>query len=96
MIALHTIGREEAAASLWTSVAPHLETRTSAISRAHLRAAATGSGHEALHAILGNLLRGESDSLRDNLNRIEAIGHSSGWDTLAGMLTVLRTIYGPE
>lgn len=96
MIALHAIDCEEAAISLWTSIAPRMETRTTAISRAHLRAAAGGTGHEALHAILSNLLRGESDSLRGNLDRVGAIGHSSGWDTLAGMLTVLRAIYGQD
>ena len=93
MIALHTIDREEAATSLWTAIAPRVSIRTGAISAAHLRAAATGMGHEAGHAILSSLLRGESDSLRNTLDRIDAIGHSSGWDMLAGMLTVLRAIY---
>lgn len=94
MIALHAIGREEAATALWTAASPHVEVRTNAISAAHLRCAAAGSGHEALHRILNNLLRGEIDSLRDGLDRIDSIGHCSGWDALAGTLTVLRATYG--
>lgn len=96
MIALYAIGHEDGATALWTAIAPHLAKRTNAISRAHLRAAAAGTGHEALHATLNNLLRGEIDSLRSDLDRIDSIGHSSGWDTLAGVLTVLRAIFGPD
>ena len=80
--------------SIWTATAPHLEARTNAISSAHLRCASAGAGHEALHVILNDLLRGEIDSLRDDLDRIDSIGHCSGWDALAGVLTILRAIYG--
>jgi hypothetical protein len=92
MIALHAIGHEDAAISLWTAIAPHLDARTNAISASHLRSAAAGTGHEALHLILNSILRGDLDSLRRDLDRIGTIGHSSGWDALAGMLTVLRAL----
>ena len=88
LIALRQFGRETQARGLWRWLAPRLP-RTSAISGAHLSAAAAGEGHEALHACLAALCtpRAQWASVLDALDRV---GHCSGWDSLAGVVAVAR------
>jgi hypothetical protein len=81
MVALHKLRRSEEAALLWRWLEPRLATRTSEISAAHLRAAAEGEAHEALHAVLC----GDPD-----FARLDTVGHCSAWDALAGAVSVLR------
>ena len=81
LIALHALGRARRAESLWRWLEPRLAGRTSALSAAHLAAAAAGQGHEALHEVLN----GSADAAR-----LDAVGHCSGWDALAGAVAVLR------
>lgn len=81
MVALHQRGRGAQAASLWRWLEPKLAARTGAISAAHLAAAASGEAHEALHGILDGDL---------DLDALDAVGHCSGWDALAGSVAVLR------
>jgi hypothetical protein len=81
MVALHAVGRGSQAAALWRWLEPRLASRTGAISAAHLAAAAAGDAHEALHGVLN----GELD-----LDALDAVGHTSGWDALAGAAAVLR------
>jgi hypothetical protein len=81
MVALHQGGRASHAASLWRWLEPRLASRTSAISAAHLAAAAKGEAHEALHDVLDGGL---------DLDALDAVGHCSGWDALAGAVAVLR------
>jgi len=81
MVALHLRSRASQAASLWRWLEPRLASRTGAISAAHLAAAATGEAHEALH----DVLNGDLD-----LDALDAVGHCSGWDALAGAVAVLR------
>ena len=65
--------------------------RTSAISAAHLAAAAGGEVHEALHDLLTDLAAWESPDLLPSLSRLDALGHTSGWDALAGIVAVAKT-----
>ena len=81
MVALHLRGRAAHAASLWRWLEPRLASRTSAISAAHLAAASTGAAHEALHDVLAGGV---------DLDALDAIGHTSGWDALAGAVAVLE------
>ena len=81
LVALRLTGRSMQADGLWRWLQPRLKQRTSAISAAHLYAAAAGEAHEALHDVLSGDL---------DLNRIDAIGHCSGWDALAGAVAVLK------
>jgi hypothetical protein len=81
LVALHALRRASQAESLWRWLEPQLAARTSAISAAHLAAAAAGQAHEALHAVLA----GSPD-----LEKLDAVGHCSGWDGLAGAVAVLR------
>jgi hypothetical protein len=82
LVALHALGREAQARGLWRWLQPRLS-RTSAISGAHLEAAAAGEAHEALHEVLSR----PSDATVRNL---KTLGHCSGWDALAGAVAVLR------
>jgi hypothetical protein len=81
LVALRVAGRGVQADGLWRWLQPRLNGRTSAISAAHLTAAAAGEAHEALHDVLNGDL---------NLEKLDAVGHCSGWDALAGALAVLQ------
>lgn len=81
LVALRLTGRGVQADGLWRWLQPRLKERTSAISAAHLAAAAAGEAHEALHIVLN----GELD-----LDSLDRVGHCSGWDALAGAVAVLK------
>ena len=82
LVALRLSGRSMQADGLWRWLQPRLEGRTSAISAAHLSAAAAGEAHEALHEVLNGSLQ---------LEKLSAVGHCSGWDALAGAVAVLKS-----
>jgi hypothetical protein len=81
LVALRLTGRSMQAEGLWRWLQPRLKDRTSAISAAHLAAAAAGQAHEALHEVLNGGL---------DLAKLDAVGHCSGWDALAGAAAVLK------
>jgi hypothetical protein len=81
LVALRLTGRGVQADGLWRWLQPRLKQRTSAISAAHLAAAAAGEAHEALHEVLSGSLA---------LEKLGAVGHCSGWDALAGAVAVLN------
>ena len=91
LVALRWLGRGSQADSLWRWLEPHLASHTSEISAAHLAAAASGQVHEALHEVLENLSAWEVPDLHPSLARLDAVGHTSGWDALAGIVAVART-----
>jgi hypothetical protein len=91
LVALRWVGRGGQADSLWRWLEPLLAQRTSAISAAHLAAAAGGEMHESLHQVLSDLSAWEAPDLLPSLARLDAIGHTSGWDALAGIVAVART-----
>jgi hypothetical protein len=84
LVALRWLERGAQAESLWRWLEPRLPGRTSAISVAHLEAAARGQVHEALHDVL-------SAWHAPDLARLDAVGHTSGWDALAGIAAVARS-----
>jgi len=88
LIALHQLGRKPQALGLWRWLEPRLK-RTSAISAAHLAAAAAGEGHEALHGCLEALCSRNADWQR-TLAQLANVGHVSGWDSLAGVVAVAK------
>lgn len=90
LIALRACGRAPQADSLWRWLQPRLAARTSAISAAHLAAAAAGEGHEALHRCLDLLLSHAEHSWDTALEALDRVGHCSGWDALAGAVAVAR------
>jgi hypothetical protein len=91
LAALRWVGRGRQADSLWRWLAPRLAAQTSAISAAHLGAAAGGQVHEALHQVLEELCAWQVPDLHPGLARLDSVGHTSGWDALAGMVAVART-----
>jgi uncharacterized protein DUF2877 len=91
LVALRWVGRGAQADSLWRWLEPRLSERTSAISAAHLAAAAGGEVHEALHDVLVDLAAWEAPDLLPSLSRLDALGHTSGWDALAGIVAVAKT-----
>jgi hypothetical protein len=91
LVALRWVGRAAQADSLWRWLEPRAAEGTSAISAAHLAAAASGEMHEALHDVLRDLSAWEAPDLHPNLSRLDAVGHTSGWDALAGIVAVART-----
>ena len=93
LIALRAFGRDAVADRLADWVLAR-ESRTNTISAAHLRCAATGQGAAALHATLAALCNDAGDELRRCLGEIDAIGHTSGWDALAGAVAVMKIIAG--
>jgi len=88
LVALRACSRASQADALWRWAEPRLAQRTSALSAAHLAAAAAGEAHEALHRCL-LLLGGSADSWDDALAELDSVGHCSGWDALAGAVAVL-------
>ncbi|HEX6267035.1 MAG TPA: DUF2877 domain-containing protein [Burkholderiales bacterium] len=82
LVALRLNGRSMQAEGLWRWLQPRLGERTSAVSAAHLAAAAAGEAHEALHDVLNGSL---------DLDRLNAAGQCSGWDALAGAVAVLKS-----
>jgi hypothetical protein len=82
LIALHALGRDAQARGLWRWLQPHLAARTSAISAAHLEAAAAGEAHEVIHDVLQDATC---------VPKLAMVGHCSGWDALAGVVAVLRS-----
>jgi hypothetical protein len=90
LIALHLLGEDRIRDSLWARLSPRAETATGSISLAHLAAAAEGFGHEAVHRIVNSVMAGSAESLAEELDAVHAIGHTSGWDALAGIVTALE------
>lgn len=93
LIALRGFGREEVADRLAAWLLPRARTGTSDISFAHLAAAAEGEGAAALHDTL-MALASDDASLANGVARLDRIGHSSGWDALAGAVAALVSLAG--
>jgi hypothetical protein len=91
LVALRWLGRGAQADSLWRWLEPHLAGHTGELSIAHLAAAASGEAHEAVHGLLEDLSAWEAPDLNPALARLDAVGHSSGWDALAGIVAVAKT-----
>ncbi|MBM3733800.1 MAG: DUF2877 domain-containing protein [Acidimicrobiia bacterium] len=90
LIAAHALERPWVAERLYAAIAPRLADLTNPISGAHLAAAANGFGNATLHVVLNDILAGRTDRLPGNLADLVAIGHTSGWDALAGIALALR------
>ena len=90
MIALSMSGRAEAAAALAAPVLATAPLATNRISAAHLGAAARGLGADALHRAIDALASGDRGALAPALRGLDAIGHSSGWDAMAGAVSALK------
>ncbi len=93
MIALRAFGHGDTADRLAAWALPLAGTRTGAISYAHLACAAEGEGAAALHKTLAALGTPGAPGLAGHLGAIDAIGHTSGWDALAGAVTAAAVVF---
>jgi hypothetical protein len=84
---LDCIGERDAHAALGRAIIDALPGATSALSACFLRAAAAGHIGEALHCAVSSVIAGDVDAA---IAAVETIGHSSGWDMMAGVTTTLR------
>ena len=90
MIALSALGCHGPLGRLAATVRRLAPARTTPISVSHLAASMAGQGGAPVHVALNALLAGDIAALTPAFERIGSVGHSSGWDTLAGIVTVLR------
>ena len=89
MLALLSLGRCDLAAHIGSVAASAGPTATTPLARAFLAAAAEGHAGETVHDTIAALLSGRGD-WSGLVRRTDAIGHTSGWDTLAGVVLVLE------
>lgn len=85
LVALRHLGAPDVAGSVAVELLPRSRQRTNEISHAHLAAAAGGEALAPLHDILAGL--GIAGAFRGGarLAAVDAVGHTSGWDALAGV-----------
>ena len=88
LCALHAARFETVAIRLAGWALPLARAATSRISYAHLVCAAEGECGEAVNDAIVALLSGHAP----DLDRIDAIGHTSGWDALAGIALGLDAV----
>jgi hypothetical protein len=88
LVALTLIGMHVLRDVVWNALRSRLPTHTTAISAAHLAASAEGVGSAALHDLLNAIVENRDDIPR-RLAVVAAIGHTSGWDALAGAVAAL-------
>ena len=92
MTALHYLGRKEIAARIAQSVLPLAARDTNLISAAYLRCAASGEASSVLFDVLACLAGAERALLEQRLDAVDRVGHTSGWDCLAGAVSVAAEI----
>lgn len=92
LVALALGGLHPLRDAIWAALAPRLSADTTALSAAHLAAAAEGFGSAALHELLRAIVAGDAAAMPERLSAVAAIGHSSGWDALAGAAAVLAAL----
>jgi hypothetical protein len=90
LIALHSLGLGDIAYELWGWLAPAAGQRTNVISLAHLNWAARGRGAEPIHKMIRTLFSNDTAGLPACLRALGRIGHTSGWDALAGIALVCK------
>ncbi len=89
LVALHGLGRADLARGLAEWLMPLARQRTHAISLAHLACAAEGEAAGVLHDVMASVCSEGTPRLRQCLRALSGLGHSSGWDGLAGVTAVL-------
>jgi hypothetical protein len=90
---LDALGERRAHAALALAIDEVPPALTSPLSHCFLRVAAAGHVGEGLHAAVASILRGDADRA---VAAIRTIGHSSGWDMMAGIVTTLEAVALPS
>lgn len=89
MIALHGLGEPGICRAFWLPTRHYAEQASNAISCAHLAAAAEGKGSAAIHRAFSAIADGDCDEMHSGLSGVARVGHTSGWDAIAGMILAL-------
>ncbi len=89
MLALTVLGATGMRDHLWSLLRPVVIDMDNPIMAAHLAVAAEGMGSAALHRVIDAVVSGDANSLRACIHGLDAIGHTSGWDAMAGVASVL-------
>lgn len=92
MIALRAFGCGQAVKRLFEIIGREAPRRTNRISAAHLAAAREGWGAAPLHDMLNRLIAKADAPLSSLICDVDRIGHTSGWDALTGILTVVQAL----
>ncbi len=77
--------------AMWHALEPEIGLLTVDISGAHLAAAADGLGAAVVHAAIAAIITNDRAGLLGSVPTLRALGHSSGFDTLAGIVLTLET-----
>lgn len=91
MLALTACGRTNLRDGLWQALQPELDDLTVPASAMHLSAAADGMASEPVHLLLNAILL-DSLEVGVRLDAVARIGHTSGWDCLAGLVLGLDSL----
>ncbi|MEP7328513.1 MAG: DUF2877 domain-containing protein [Betaproteobacteria bacterium] len=92
MVALHYLGHPMIAQRLAMQTLPIAAHGTNLISAAYLRYASAGQASGVLFDALESLVGGGDARLPQRLDAVHAVGHTSGWDSLAGAATACTEI----
>lgn len=92
LLALRRLGHDAAADALAGVVVPLAAIATNAIAAAHLGHAAEGEAAARVVDVFDRIAAG--DAAAPLLDRVETIGHTSGWDTLAGAVAAAAAVVG--
>ena len=92
MLALIALGYRSFARPIEALVLAYARDRTNVISAAHLRSAAHGEGSAAIHGLLAAVCGQSKRSIGLWVTAVDQIGHTSGWDTVAGIELALSAV----
>lgn len=85
MIAARSIGEATLCRRLWDVVRPLAASAGNPVALAHLSAASEGLGTVGIHQAIETIIAGRSGAFGGAVKGIDAIGHTSGWDAMAGV-----------
>ena len=86
---LDCVGECDAHAALARAIIAAVPNSTSSLSACFLRAAAAAHVGETLHRAVSSVIAGDAGAA---IAAVGTIGHSSGWDMMAGITTALRAV----
>jgi hypothetical protein len=92
LVALRAVAQESVARELYAEIASVGPAATCPLSGAFLAAAGEGLAAEPLHAAIAAMLQARNEAAASHVEALGGIGHTSGWDALAGALLTLQAL----
>ena len=90
MITLRALHDPKPLSALASAIEQAAPAATHPISQQLLHAAAQGLGSSAFHDVLSALQKTEASAQTAAVGKLTAVGHTSGWDAVAGLYTTLK------